>query len=304
MLPAIIDPHEPAVLRAIEQASLGQATKLKYRRVVKRYLAAGHQLTDAAALSDYAQSLSASGRAHLKAAVKLWTVAAMNDVKAVASPDNVNQVQAAVYRFEALQNAIQATAAKGQKAHIWLSQAEVKKLMGAPAGDVGGQRDRVALGLLASAGLRREEAVGLTFDDVKLQPIRGKFRTVLQIQGKGDKARVVPISDRLAAAIEAWGGVLGGGGRVLRSVDQTGAIGESLSTIGLFQIVRKYGRAIGRPELAPHDLRRTYAQIGYEAGVPITQISRLLGHANIATTQRYLNLDLDLETTISDFVPF
>ena len=46
------------------------------------------------------------------------------------------------------------------------------------------------------------------------------------------------------------------------------------------------------------------AQLGYEAGVPITQISKLLGHATVATTQRYLNLDLDLETTISDFIPF
>jgi integrase len=68
--------------------------------------------------------------------------------------------------------------------------------------------------------------------------------------------------------------------------------------------VSKAGAAIGKPDLAPHDLRRTYAQLGYEAGVPITQISKLLGHANVATTQRYLNLDLDLSTTVSDFIPF
>ena len=54
----------------------------------------------------------------------------------------------------------------------------------------------------------------------------------------------------------------------------------------------------------PHDLRRTYAQLGYQAGIPVTLISRLLGHAAIATTQRYLNLDLDLETTVSDVIPF
>ena len=56
--------------------------------------------------------------------------------------------------------------------------------------------------------------------------------------------------------------------------------------------------------LAPHDLRWTYAQLGYEGGVPDTQISRLLGHASVAVTQRYLNLDLDLKTTVSDFIPF
>jgi integrase len=45
------------------------------------------------------------------------------------------------------------------------------------------------------------------------------------------------------------------------------------------------------------------AQIGYEAEVPITQISKQLGHSSIATTQRYLNMELDLVTTISDFIP-
>ena len=86
-------------------------------------------------------------------------------------------------------------------------------------------------------------------------------------------------------------------------------LGERISQVGIFDIVRKRGRLIGfdgetRPELAAHDLRRTYAQLGFEAGVPITQISKLLGHSNIAITQRYLNLELDLETTISDFIPF
>jgi integrase len=58
---------------------------------------------------------------------------------------------------------------------------------------------------------------------------------------------------------------------------------------------------VGR--FAAHDLRRTFAKLGYEAGVPITQISKLLGHSSVATTQRYLNLELNLEITISDFIP-
>jgi integrase len=80
-------------------------------------------------------------------------------------------------------------------------------------------------------------------------------------------------------------------------------LGGSMSSVAIFQLVRKYGEMIGIPELAPHDLRRTFAQLGYEAGVPITQISVLLGHSSVATTQKYLNLNLDLETTVSDFIP-
>jgi len=38
--------------------------------------------------------------------------------------------------------------------------------------------------------------------------------------------------------------------------------------------------------------------------VPITQISILLGHASIATTMRYLNLTLDIGSTVSDFIPY
>jgi integrase len=65
-----------------------------------------------------------------------------------------------------------------------------------------------------------------------------------------------------------------------------------------------WGNLIGKDDQRPHDLRPTYAQLGYEPGVPITQIGRLLGHVSTETTQRYLNLELDLESTVSDFIPF
>ena len=74
--------------------------------------------------------------------------------------------------------------------------------------------------------------------------------------------------------------------------------------MGLLNIVRKHCELIGKPELQPYDLRHTYAELDRRAGVPILQISKLLGHASIEPTQEYLNIELDLETTISDFVPF
>ena len=83
----------------------------------------------------------------------------------------------------------------------------------------------------------------------------------------------------------------------------TQEIGESLSDVATFYILQKHGAEISIPELAPHDLRRTFAQIGYDAGVPITQISVLLGHSLVETTQRYLNLELALDVMASDFVP-
>lgn len=292
-----------SVLASIDRADLAESTKKQYRKAVRNYLDTGARLTDADALADYAVTLPKSSRAFLKAAVGRWAKHMRNQVKGVATPANVDQVQAALYRFEALENAISVTASKGTKAHTWLSQAEVKRLMALPGDDVYGDRDRVALGLLVGAGLRRAEAVAVTFADLKLQPVKGKMRTVIAVTGKGTKDRVVPISDKLANLIDVWGREVGGEGYILRSLGRNRRPGESLSAVGLFNIVNGYGEALGKDGLAPHDLRRTYAQIGYESGVPITQISKLLGHASVATTQRYLNLDLDLDVTVSDFVP-
>ena len=61
--------------------------------------------------------------------------------------------------------------------------------------------------------------------------------------------------------------------------------------MGVFRIVRKHGAVIGLPELAAHDLRRTSAQRVWEIAHDLLLVRNLLGHASIATTQRYLELD-------------
>jgi integrase/recombinase XerC len=180
----------------------------------------------------------------------------------------------------------------------------VKRLLDTcDTGTIQGQRNRIVLGLLTGAGLRREELAKLKFEDVILQPVPRKVRTVLNVTGKGAKDRIIPINDKLAAAVAEWQALVVDG-YVARSITKGGVIGDSISAMGIYNIINKAGQMIGKPELAPHDLRRTFAQLGFQAGVPITQISKLLGHASVSTTQRYLNLDLDLTTTVSDFIPF
>ncbi len=286
------------------QRNLADSTKQQYLKAIRHYLASGHSLTDTVALTRYANGLKGSSQAFLKSAIRLWSKHLELQVKAEATPDNIAVVQATVYRLEALNQAIQVTLTKGEKAATWLSLREVKNLleqsdMTTPKG----LRDRVALGLLVGAGLRREELVNFEWQNIVLQPVRGKFRTVLNIKGKGSKNRIVPISEQLSNLLDKWSGISGKTGYVVRSILKNGHFGEAISPIGLFKIVNGAGKAIGKPTLAPHDLRRTYAQIGYEAGIPLTQISKLLGHTTVTTTQRYLNLELDIETTISDFIP-
>lgn len=297
--------HPNYIFTVINTAPLAASTKDKYRRVIDAYVSDDGKLIDRAQLAVYAQTLSHSRRAQLKAALKLWTEAMIQDMKAQATPANLAAVDATIHRFQALQTAVTVPKAKGEKTHTWLSRAQVIQLMDAARAVPGvkGERDRLALALLVGAGLRREEGTNLTFADVKEQPVKNRLRTVLQVNGKGAKNRTLPVSDKLAGMIAEWGERVNGDGLVLRSITKGGEIGESFSAVGLFNVVRQYGQRMGKSKLAPHDLRRTYAQIGYESGVPITQISKLLGHESVATTQRYLNLDLDLETTISDFVP-
>jgi integrase len=291
-------------LAVIDRANLAESTKLKYRRALERYLATGGHITDAEALARHAEDLPPSGRAFLKAAVRLLTEHLATDLKGQAAPENLAHVQAALYRIEALQEAVQTKTSKGVKAHTWLSQREVKQLLDTCSRGIVGQRDRLVLGLLVAAGLRREEAASLRFEHVQQQPVGDRIRTVLAVKGKGAKDRVVPISDSLAHAIEEWAAAVSGEGHITRSLGMNREPGQKISAQGIFGIVRRRGTMIGKAKLAPHDLRRTYAQLGYEAGVPITQISKLLGHASVETTQRYLNLDLDLLSTASDFVPF
>ncbi len=306
------DPGEYAIKAIENDPNLQPSTKHQYTKALRNYLEAGHDLTNLTELQAYASTVGSSTRSFLSAAITRLANELEQVAKSGATPENVAAVTAAVYRAESLKGAIKTEQPEGQKAHIWLSQKQVSDLLAACKERKSGnseieiiaQRDRLSIGLLVAAGLRRQEAVNLRFEDVKQQPMGEKMRTVLDVKGKGAKDRVIPISDKLAEAISEWGVVVGSEMTVLRSLGRNKKPGESMSTTALYNLVQKRGELIGKPDLQPHDLRRTYAQLGYEAGVPITQISVLLGHANIETTQRYLNLELDLESTVSDFIPF
>lgn len=302
--------QRPSVNRAIERAPLADSTKVKYRRAIERYQDTGRDLFNAGDLAEYAQGLSQSGRAFLKSAIRLVVTQMKAEMDARADPlaPNVVELDARMGQadrvFNTILDTIKVKESEGTKVHTWLTQSEVKRLLDTCGDDLSGRRDHIALALCVAAGLRRAEAVALCFSDVKLQPVKDRLRTVLQIVGKGAKSRVVPVSDALANALDEWAALAGiSEGPILRSVGKGGELGDSLSGVGLFHIVRARGAEIGKAELAPHDLRRTFAQLGFEAGVAITQISTLLGHSNVATTQRYLNLALDLDTTVSDFIP-
>lgn len=97
-------------------------------------------------------------------------------------------------------------------------------------------------------------------------------------------------------AIDHWTAAAGiTEGRLFRAVDKAGRLtGETLSTQAVYLVVSERTKKIGL-ELAPHDVRRTFARLAHKGKVPIEQIQLALGHESIQTTERYLGIEQDLE---------
>lgn len=277
--------YSPLDFSAVDRASLQPSTRIKYKKALERFNLAN---VPEDRLAEYAASLKPAEKSFLKAALKIVSTDGANRLKAMATPENLPAIQAALLRVDAMNKAITVRGHNGNRLHNFLSASQVKKITAIPEP---GSRDWIVLGLLLGAGLRREELVGLKFSDIQDIPTKTGMRTVVQIRGKGDKVRSVPIQPLLAKHLREWEKVAGSE----RVID--------VSAVRVFAICRKYGKKIRVPGLAPHDMRRTYAQLAYQQGVPLTQISVLLGHSSLKTTQKYLSLELDLESTASDFIP-
>ena len=108
----------------------------------------------------------------------------------------------------------------------------------------------------------------------------------------------VPVPTGVKAPIDQWlAAAVITRGYVLRSVDRDGRVGESLSGQAILDLVAEYAA------IKPHDLRRTCAKLCRRAGGELEQIQLLLGHASIATTERYLGTQQNLVHTPNDRRP-
>jgi len=159
-----------------------------------------------------------------------------------------------------------------------LSEAEVERLWAV----VSSARDRAWFVLLWRAGLRVGEVVSLTVADVLSPPAGGQPARV-RVCGKGRKERVVLLSADAYAVLAAW--------LAQRPADGPAAVfvnahGQPLSVSGIEWILRQYGQQAG-VAVSPHRLRHTFARQVTEAGMPLASVGKLLGHADLSTTQRY-----------------
>jgi site-specific recombinase XerD len=149
-------------------------------------------------------------------------------------------------------------------------------------------RDRAVLELLYGSGLRVSEVAGLRVDMVDLD--RGR----VLVFGKGSKERELPLSDPAREAIRAW--LRRGRPRIAAEEPGTPALflnrrNTSLGVRDIRRLVGRYGDATltGR-RVTPHTLRHSFATHLLEGGADIRAVQELLGHASVATTQRYTHV--------------
>ena len=147
-------------------------------------------------------------------------------------------------------------------------------------------RDRAIAGLMLWCGLRSMEVLGL---DVKDVDIGGRWVTVT---GKGNKQRRVPLDPDVASVIDVY--LLAE--RPESDSDRLFLVakgphrGQGLSPAGLRTIFRYHRDVSGVAGGHPHALRHTFGTVLAQAGVDLSVMQALLGHAHVDTTARYVHL--------------
>lgn len=125
-------------------------------------------------------------------------------------------------------------------------------------------------------GMRRSEMFKLIWRDVDLTE-REIF--IQGMNAKTLKPRIVPISDRLAVELEK-----------LRGDAPDDALVFGISGVSnVWQVFKRICEDAGLEGIGLHTLRHTFATRLAQAGLPLNDLARLLGHSNVTTTFRYTN---------------
>lgn len=191
---------------------------------------------------------------------------------------------------------------QGKKLGNWLTREQAIVMFNAPdTATLKGLRDRAILATMLGCGLRREEIVELTV--AHLQQREGRW-VILDLQGKHNRIRTVPMASWIKTVIDQWlaaAGIHDGAlFRRMRKGDTVLATG--MTSQAIWKLVQAYALV---ENLAPHDLRRTFAKLAAKHGAPLVQIQKTLGHASIQTTEHYIGADQDFHKAPSDYIePF
>lgn len=168
-----------------------------------------------------------------------------------------------------------------------LGPGEVRRVLDACPATRAGIRDAAAMAIMVGCGLRRAEVVGLGWKDV------GRDSLLSVHQGKGGKARRVPIPAGTREAVSDLHRVMGSPGSGWMFVRLTTTHGHiwpgapALLPPRMYDVCRRAAKRAGVQHFSPHDLRRTCVTRYLDAGVGLLLVQAMAGHASVDTTKRY-----------------
>lgn len=175
-----------------------------------------------------------------------------------------------------------------------LTEEDVQALLEAPntespQHDPVGFRDRAMLETLYATGLRVSELVGLTL------PALNRTRGTVQVVGKGDKERLVPVG---AVAMDWLERYLDEARPLLTVGKPTDALfpsrrGRAMTRQTFWHAVKRYAAAAGIADISPHTLRHAFATHLINHGADLRAVQLMLGHADLTTTQIYTHVARD-----------
>ena len=314
-----------AAIEPVLQTLDSPHSRIAYRRALVEFVdwwvmggesKSGAGVVDRAAVMAWRREMVDSGK---------WAAATVNQRLAAVKAMVRELAHRGVVTWEVVGQveSVKGVKAGGVRTGNWLSRTEVEKLLAAPdMGTLMGLRDAAILRLILSGGLRRDDAARLRGSDLQL--IAGRWALV-DITGKGGRVGTIPIAAWAAEAVHAWQaaraaayperfgndrhGVLAIFTRVPQGHPIKGGAWnlshtDPLTDKSIANVVKKYGAVIGRPELAAHDLRRTFAKHAEEGGASIHQVQQSLRHASLETTTRYLGSGQDMHRAPCDYLEF
>lgn len=170
-----------------------------------------------------------------------------------------------------------------------LSSEDVERLLKAPARKKTPKnlRDTALLTMLYSTGMRVTEVVSLKMEDVDLE------QTILHCPGRDSENRELPFDESTKDILTSY---LSEGRPYLAKDKSEQALflnhrGQQLTRQGLWLIIKAYAKEANlSKEVTPHTLRHSFAAHKLKSGSKLQEVQRLLGHANISTTQIYTQL--------------
>ncbi|MEJ6348380.1 site-specific tyrosine recombinase XerD [Holzapfeliella sp. He02] len=179
---------------------------------------------------------------------------------------------------------------KQQHLPVSLSVKEVDALLASPdTKQILGLRDRTIFEVMYATGLRVSEIVNLSMNDLHLE------LKLIRIVGKGNKERLVPISDVAISWIKDY---INHARQFLlaKASVKTRALflnhrGTKISRQTVWKMIKKYVAMVGiDKDVTPHTLRHSFATHLLENGADLRIVQELLGHSDISTTQIYTHI--------------